>query len=181
MNVGRIAKKIMGLAGLSLLALVVIGVQPKSAWADTVATFTVASGPTDGIFAGSGYSFGSGSEITIDTTKGIVENADIIVDNSSKSPVATFTGTPDLVNSPLGYVWYSGASDFLVSALPSTFLNFTGCQDCSGLFFQLPTLLTGTVSLTELPVSAAEPGSALLLAGGMIALIGLSLRRKQFA
>lgn len=173
----RIASWLMG---ASLMLAFAVVATPK-AWADTIATFDVTSTPgSSGIFSSDGYSFGAGSEITIDTTNGTVQSADITVDNST-GLVATFSGLPSVLNSPAAYVWYDGSAEFGVSALPNLFIGFTGCTNCAGIFFQFPTLVSGSVTLTDPPSSTPEPGSVALLGSGLLGLAALTLRRKRSA
>jgi hypothetical protein len=131
------------------------------------------------MFSGTGYSFGAGSTITIDTTKGTATSASITIDNST-GVVATFSGVPNILDSPDGYTWISGASEFALTALPNAFMGFTGCSNCTGEFYKGLSLFAGSVSLTDSPTtSAPEPASIVLLGTSLVGLLGLTLRRKQ--
>ncbi len=167
-----------GFVGMSLVVMFALAV-PSEGWADTVSIFDLSSTSAAGqIFAGDGYSFGAGSAITIDTTNGTVTGANITIDNST-GVVATFSGVPNLLDTPDGYSWISGGSEFAITALPNAFVGFTGCSNCTGEFYKGLSLFAGSVSLTDPPASASEPATILLLGTSLLGLIGLTLRRKQ--
>ena len=168
------------LVGMSLIALFALAA-PSKAWADTITTFNLTSTSTGGeIFSGTGYSFGAGSEITIDTTKGAVTGANITIDNST-GVVATFSGVPNFLDTQFGYTWTSGGNEFAITALPTAFTGFTGCNNCTGDFYKGLSLFAGSVSLTDPPPThTPEPDNILLLGTGLLGLMGLTLRRKQY-
>jgi hypothetical protein len=168
-----------GLAGMSLAVMFAFAV-PSVGWSDTLTTFDLSSTSATGeIFSGTGYSFGAGSAITIDTTKGTVTSANITIDNST-GVVATFSGVPNILDSPDGYTWISGTSEFAITALPNAFEGFTGCSNCTGEFYKGLSLFAGSVSLTDPPpATTPEPASILLFGTSLLGLMGLTLRRKQ--
>lgn len=174
---GKPSTWIIGLSMLAVLALA----SPRKAWADNITEFNLASSGAGSIFSGDGDSFSSGSEITIDTTTGDVVSGDITVDNSVGATILTFTGAANFLDSPEGYDWWDGKTDFFITALPETFVNFTGCTSCFSILIDGATTASGSVSLTDAPKSAPEPSSILLLGSGLIGLMAFTLRRKQSA
>ena len=181
-RVGALVARMTAWLGAAVMVVTVATVaSPQKAWADAISTFTVTSTPgSSGIFSNDGYSFSSNSSITIDTTTGVVQSANIIIDDGS-TQVASFTGKSTIVNNPAAYVWYDGGASFGLSDLPNLFIGFTGCANCAGIYFDFPTLITGSVSLTDPPPGTPEPGSALLLGSGLLGLAALALLRKRAA
>ena len=165
---------------LSLVFLAAVAT-PHRAYADTITNFTISSTPAQGgIFYGDGYSFGSGSDIVIDTTTGTVQSANITIDNSHGIVVSTFSGTPNVLNNPLAYAWTSNGSQFGISALPNLFIGFTGCTNCLGVYLNGPTDFSGSVTLTDPILTTAEPATVVLLGAGLLGLLAFGFRRNQW-
>jgi hypothetical protein len=171
------------LLGISMVAVLAVAT-PNRAWADSITVFDItATSGSGGIFNDTGYSFAPGSEVTIDTTTGIVESGDITIDNT-QGPVITLSGTPTYVELEDQFIWSASTiTGFILTPYPDLFQNFTGCTTCTGAFVfnGVPDLgdvtLTATTTTTT---SVPEPASLALLGGGLLGLLGLKLRRHEF-
>jgi len=184
---------------LALAAALIAPLAPQAVLADTIDQFTVS-----GTYYGGSTLSGT---ITIDTTTGVVQAADLawstVVPDLTIFAENTFGPTPP-------YPAYASievsdsVGDFVGLVFPvSSFVDYTGGSLCNGYFDSPPlcpyspgpwatdayegvspsttlvSLETGTVVLTSV-VSTPEPSGLLLLSTGLLSLVGV-IRRKRLA